>query len=51
MTFTTENDRIFCRQEGRVVAEVTFPQIRPGQWSSTTPGWTPACGARALRAS
>ena len=30
MTFTTENDRIFCRQEGRVVAEVTFPQIRPG---------------------
>src|SRR5699024_609684 len=25
MTFTTENDRIFCRQEGRVVAEVTFP--------------------------
>ena len=30
MTFTTENDRIFCAENGRTLAEVTFPETAPG---------------------
>ena len=30
MTFTTENNRIFCAENGRTLAEVTFPETAPG---------------------
>ena len=30
MTFTQESNRIFCTQDGRTLAEVTFPEAGPG---------------------
>lgn len=30
MTFTKESNRIFCTQDGRTLAEVTFPEVGPG---------------------
>ena len=30
MTFTTENNRIFCAENGKTLAEVTFPETAPG---------------------
>ncbi len=30
MTFTTENNRIFCAENGKTLAEVTFPVCGPG---------------------
>ena len=30
MTFTKESNRIFCAQDGRTLAEVTFPEAGPG---------------------
>lgn len=30
MTFTTEENRIFCAENGRTLAEVTFPEAGPG---------------------
>lgn len=33
MEFWTENERIFALDEGgRLLAEVTFPQVRPGEY-------------------
>ena len=30
MTFTKESNRIYCAQDGKTLAEVTFPETAPG---------------------
>ena len=30
MTFTKESNRIYCAQDGKMLAEVTFPETAPG---------------------